>query len=89
MACHSLQPRDRIFAKGYGFLSFAKNMSKNIDKNISKNLSGETSSKCSQKPLDHAKQFAIDPFKTTSKRAIQATGYLIGNKNADSETGKS
>ena len=48
---YSVQPRDRIFVKGYGFLSFAKNMSKNIGKNKNKNLSG----KYSQKLLDHAK----------------------------------
>ena len=28
--CCSFQPRDRIFVKGYGFLSFAKNMTDNI-----------------------------------------------------------
>ena len=33
---YSIQPRDRIFIKYYGFLSFAKNMGKNIDNNISK-----------------------------------------------------
>ena len=27
---YSVQPRDRIFVKGYGFLSFAKNISKKI-----------------------------------------------------------
>ena len=27
---YSVQPRDPIFVKGYGFLSFAKNMGKNI-----------------------------------------------------------
>ena len=48
----SVQPRDRIFVKGYGFLSFAKNMGKKNGKNISKNLSG----KYSQKLLDHAKK---------------------------------
>ena len=46
MIRHSFQPRDRIFVKGYGFLSFAKgygfssfarNNCKNVDKNISKN----------------------------------------------------
>ena len=31
---YSVQLRDGIFVKGYGFLSFAKNMGKNIDKNI-------------------------------------------------------
>ena len=29
MMPYSVQPRDRIFVKGYGFLSFAKNMGKN------------------------------------------------------------
>ena len=31
----SVLPRDRIFVKGYGFFSFAKNMVKNIDKDSS------------------------------------------------------
>ena len=35
---YSVQPTDQIFVKGYGFLSFAKNMGRNIGKNISKNL---------------------------------------------------
>ena len=30
---YSVQLRDRILVKGYGFLSFAKNMGKNIGKN--------------------------------------------------------
>ena len=37
MTRYLVQPRDLIFAKDYGFLSFAKNMSKNIGKNMSKN----------------------------------------------------
>ena len=37
---YSVQPRYRLFAKVYGFLSFGKNMDKNIGKNISKHLSG-------------------------------------------------
>ena len=35
---YSIQPRDQIFIKGYGFMSFAKNMSKNISKNIKNNI---------------------------------------------------
>ena len=46
----SVQPRDQIFVKGYGFFSFAKNMGKSVGKNIGKNVSG----KYSQKLLDHA-----------------------------------
>ena len=34
----SVEHRDRIFVKGYGFFSFAKNMGSNISKNISKKL---------------------------------------------------
>ena len=77
MTRYSVQARDRIFAKCYGFLSFAKNMGKTI----SKNLSG----KHSQKILDHAKQSAIDALKTPSKRVIQkraaAIGDVIGKKS--------
>ena len=35
MTCYSVQTRDRKFVKGYGFLSFAKNMHKNLGKNKS------------------------------------------------------
>ena len=67
MMRYSVQPRDRIFVNGYGFLSFAKNMGKNTSKNISKKVSG----KSSQKHLHHAKQSETDGLKTTSKKAIQ------------------
>ena len=73
----------RIFVKGYGVLSYVKNMRQDTGKNISKNLRGMYS----QKPLDHAKQSATDAFKTASKRAshktAEATGDLTGNKIAD------
>ena len=75
---YSIEPRDRIYVKGYRFLSFAKNMDKSL------------SNKYGQKPLDSAKKSTIDAIKTTSKRAIQktaeATGDLIDNKIADKIT---
>ena len=90
MARYSIQPRDRKFVKGYGFLSYAKNMGKNIGKNISKSLSGKYSPgmlAMRQKLLDHAKKATNDAFKTASKRTIEktaeATGDLIGNKIAN------
>ena len=52
MTRYSVQPIEKIFVQGYGFLSFAKNMIKNVGKSKSKNLSGNYS----QKPLHHAKQ---------------------------------
>ena len=36
MARYSIQPRDRVYVKGYRFLSFAKNMGENIGKSINK-----------------------------------------------------
>ena len=75
---YSIEPRDRIYVKGYGFLSLAKN----IDKNLS--------NKYHQKLLDSAKKSTADAIKTASKRAIQktaeATGDLISNKVADKTT---
>ena len=71
---YSIEPRDRIYVKGYGFLSFAKKMGKNL------------SNKYGQKLLDSAKKSTTDTIKTASKRAIrktpEATGDLIGNKIA-------
>ena len=75
---YSIEPRDRVYVKGYGSLSFAKNMGKSL------------SNKCDQKLLDSDKKSTKDAIKTASKRAIQktaeATGDLIGNKIADKIT---
>ena len=36
---YSIEPRERIYVKGYGFLSFAKIMDKNLSNNVwSKNF---------------------------------------------------
>ena len=40
--CYSVKPKDQIFVRNYGFLSFAETMATNIRKNISKNLSSKT-----------------------------------------------
>ena len=45
--------------KGYGFLSFAKNVGKNL------------SNKYGQKFIDKAKKSTTDAIKTASKRTIQ------------------
>ena len=71
MRC-SIEPKDRIYVKGYGFLFFAKNMGKNL------------SNKYSQRLLDSAKTSTTDAIETASKKAIEkaaeVTGDLIGNK---------
>ena len=35
---YSIEPRDRIYVKGYGFLSFVKNMGKDLAINKVKNV---------------------------------------------------
>ena len=68
---YSIEPKDRVYVKGYGFLSFAKNFS----------------NKCSHKLFDTAKKSTADAIKTASRRTFQktaeASGDLIGNKIAD------
>ena len=68
----------RIYIKGYGFLSFAKNMGTHI------------CNKFGQKLLDSSKKCTTGARKTPSKRENQKTaetyGDLIGNKIADKIT---
>ena len=75
---YSIEPRDRIYVKGYGFFSFAKNIRKNL------------SNKYGQKLLDSSKKSTTGAIKTASKRAMQKTaeaaGDLIGNKISDKIT---
>ena len=75
---YSIEPKDRIYVKGYGFMTFTKRLSTHL------------SNKYSQKILDTAKKYATDAIKTASRRAIQKTaeaiGDLIGNKIADKVT---
>ena len=75
---YSIEPTERRYVKGYGFLSFAKNIGKNL------------SNKYGQKLVDTAKKSATDALKIVSKRAIQKTaeaiGDLVGNETADKIT---
>ena len=76
-----IEPRDRIYVKGYGFLPFAKNIGTHTTK-----AAKSMSNKYIQKLLDSVKKSTTDAIKIASKRAIQetaeATGDLIGNKIA-------
>ena len=56
---YSIEPREPIYARGYGFLSFAKNIGKNL------------SNKCGQQVLDIAKKSTKVAIKTALKRAIK------------------
>ena len=71
---YSIEPRERRYVKGYGFLSFARKLN----------------NKYGQKLVDSAKKSAADAFKIASKRAIQktaeATGDLVRNTIANKIT---
>ena len=62
---YSIKTRNRIYVKGYGFLSFAKNMGKSL------------SNEYGQKLLDSTKKSTTDAIKTASKRAIQKTAEAL------------
>ena len=51
---YSTEPSNRIYVKGYGFMSFAKNIDKNLNH------------KYSQKIIDTAKKSATNAIKTAS-----------------------
>ena len=71
---YSEEPRNGVYVKGYGFISFARSMSNKYGKKL----------------VDTAKKSTTYALKTASKRAIpkaaEATGELVSNKIADKIT---
>ena len=63
-----LEPRERKYIEGYGFLSFAKNL---VNKQITKKLT------------DAGKEFGKTAGKKILNKSAEATGDLIGSKIAD------
>ena len=56
---YSIEPRDRVYVKGYGFLSFAKNLGTHL------------SNKYCQKLLDTAKKSTTDAKKQLQKEQFE------------------
>ena len=69
---YSIEPRERRFVKGYGFMSFARNFNDKYSKSL----------------MDLSKTFAKTAGKKILKEIAKATGDLIGNKIADKITAK-
>ena len=91
MTRYSVQSRDRIFVKGYGFLSFAKNIGENTGKNISKHLSGKYSPgmlAMHQKLLDHAKKSATNFIVNKSANRITKVSKNSQWNNSKTVTNK-
>ena len=70
---YSIEPRERKYVKGYGFMSFAINFNDKYSKSL----------------MDASKTFAKTAGKKILKETAKATGDLIGNKIADKITVKS
>ena len=69
---YSIEPRERRYVKGYGFMSFARNFNDKFSKFL----------------MDLSKTFAKTACKKILKETAKATGDLIGNKIADKITAK-
>ena len=76
---YSIEPRERRYVKGYGFLSFARNLGTHATK-VAKNSNNKYGQKIAEKS-------ATDALKIAGKRQIQktaeASGDLVGNFIAD------
>ena len=70
--CYSIEPRERRYVKGYGFLSFTRNCNDKYGKSL----------------RNASKTFAKTAGKEILKETAKATGSLIGNKIADKITAK-
>ena len=69
---YSIEPTERRYVKGYGFMSFARNFNDKYSKSL----------------MDLSKTFAKTAGKKILKETAKATGELIGNKIADKITAK-
>ena len=74
---YSIEPRERRYVKGYGFMSFARNFSDKYSKSLM------------DKGIDVSKKFAKTAVKKILEKTAKATGDLIGNKIADKFTSAS
>ena len=69
---YSIEPRERRYVKGYGFMSFARNFNDKYSKSL----------------MDLTKTFAKTAGKKILKETAKATGDLIGTKIAGKITAK-
>ena len=65
---YSIEPRERRYVKGYGFLSFAKNIGRNLINEYGKNL------------FDTAKNSATDALKIERQKERQQERQKIIDK---------
>ena len=69
---YSIEPRERRYVKGHGFMSFTRNFNDKYSKSL----------------MDASKTFAKTAGIKILKETAKATGDLLGNKIADKITAK-
>ena len=87
---YSIEPRERRYVKGYGFMSFARNFGNKYGKKLKNsaiktrtNFKSKYSKKLTDTAIKTGKDFATAAGKKTVHKSAEATGDLVGNKIAD------
>ena len=92
---YSIEPRERRYVKGYGFMSFARNFANKYGKKLMNtaiktgtNFNSKYGKKLTDTAIKTGKGFATIAGKKIVHKSAEATGDLIGNKIADKITAK-
>ena len=90
---YSIEPRERRYVKGYGFMSFPRNFGNKYGKNLMNtaiktgtNFNSKYGKKLTDTAIKTGKDFAAIAGKKIVHKTAEATGDLIGNKIADKIT---
>ena len=93
---YSIEPRERRYVKGYGFMSFERNFGNKYGKKLmntaiktSTNFNSKYGKKLADTAIKTGKDFATIAGKKIVHKSAEATGDLIGNKIADKITSAS
>ena len=89
----SIEPRERKYVKGYGFMFFARNFGNKYGKKlmntaikIGTNFNSKYGKKLADAAIKTGKNVATIAGKKIVHKSAEATGDLIGNKIADKIT---
>ena len=92
---YSIEPRERRYIKGYGFLSFARNFGNKYGKKLMNtaiktgtNFNSKYGKRLTDTAIKTGKDFATIAGKKIVHKSAEATGDLIGNKITDKITAK-
>ena len=93
---YSIEPRERRYEKGYGFMSFARNFGNKNGKKLMNtaiktgtNFNSKYGKKLTDTAIKTGKDFATIAGKKIIHKSAEATRDLIGNKIADKITSAS